>query len=211
MFGFKKFVSILLWLVGSIACRTWRVKVIMPPSVNIFDPKGTPTVYCFWHSTLLVTAYVFRKTGKSVIVSPSKDGQRAADIAQRWGHSIIFGSSNKKGSTALRQSIRALKEGRSLGITPDGPKGPLQVAKPGAAQIALVSKCPLVAIKVEAGNAWRLSSWDKFLLPKPFSKITITLSEPIYPASCEDDNDCDDSSENRGVILTKQLEETFAA
>jgi len=195
-----------VWLLGSLIGKTWRVKVIMPPSVNIYDPRGTPSIYTLWHSTLFVVAYVFRNTGKSVIVSSSKDGRNAADIAQRWGHSIIFGSSHRGGMAALRQSLKVLRDGRSIGITPDGPKGPKETAKPGAAQIALVSKCPLVTISVKADRAWRLNSWDKFLLPKPFAKITVTLGEPIYPAASENDND----NESAQATLTKMLEESFA-
>jgi hypothetical protein len=201
----KKLTPFLIWLIGSLLGKTWRVKVIMPPAVNIYDPQSTPSIYCLWHSTLLVVAYVFRRTGKSVIVSSSRDGLLAADIAGRWGHSIIFGSSHKGGMAALRQSIKILRDERSIGITPDGPKGPREAAKPGAAQIALVSKCPLVAISVKADRAWRLKSWDKFLIPKPFSKLTITLSEPIYPAALTDDND----NENTQAALTKLLEEAL--
>lgn len=196
-----------MWLIGSLIGMTWRVKVIMPQSVNIYDPRSTPSIYSFWHSTLFVVAYLFRNTGKSVIVSPSKDGQRAAKTARRWGHSIIFGSSHKGGTAALRRSVKILREGGSIGITPDGPKGPMEIAKPGAAQISLMSKCPLVTIRVTAESAWRLKSWDKFLLPKPFTKITVTLSEPIYPTIVTDDND----SENTLVTFTKLLEENLAS
>jgi lysophospholipid acyltransferase (LPLAT)-like uncharacterized protein len=206
MAALKKLTPLLIWLTGTLLGKTWRVKVIMPSGVDIFDPKSTPSIYCLWHSTLLVVAYVFRRTGKSVIVSSSRDGRLAADIAGRWGHSIIFGSSHKGGIAALRQSIKILKEGRSIGITPDGPKGPIEKAKGGAAQIALVSKRPLVAIRVKSDRAWRLKSWDKFLIPKPFAKLTITLSEPISPAASAYDN----NNENRQAELTKLLEESFA-
>jgi len=205
----KKLTPVLIWLIGSLLGRTWRIKVIMPSVVNIYDPRSTPAIYCFWHSALLVTAYAFRRTGKSVIVSSSRDGRLAADVAVRWGHSVIFGSSHRGGLAALRQSIKILRDGHSIGITPDGPKGPKETAKPGAAQIALVSKCPLVTISVKADRAWRLKSWDRFLIPKPFAKLTVTLSEPIYPDALTDDND--NENDNRGARLTKLLEESFTS
>ena len=205
----KKLTPLLIWFISSIIGKTWRVKVIMPPAVDIFNPRGTPSIYCFWHSTLLVTAYVFRRTNKSAIVSSSRDGRLAADIAGRWGHSIIFGSSNRGGTAALRQSIKTLREGGSIAITPDGPKGPKEVAKPGAAQISLVSKCPLVTIRIKTDRAWQLKSWDRFLIPKPFAKITITLSEPVDPASLTDNSDNENDDNNRGTALTKLIEENL--
>jgi hypothetical protein len=180
-FIMKKILPLLIWLLGTILGRTWRVKVISPPSVSAFDPFAAPKIYCFWHSTLLVISYLFRNTGKTAIVSHSRDGQLAAAVARRWGHGIVFGSSTRGGAAALRQSVKAIRDGQSLGITPDGPRGPKEVAKPGAAQIAIVSQTPLVTIKVCARGAWRLNSWDRFMIPLPFAKITITLSEPIEP------------------------------
>jgi lysophospholipid acyltransferase (LPLAT)-like uncharacterized protein len=211
-----KLIPILIYLICGILGKTWRFNVVSPASVNIFDPKAAPKIYCFWHSTLLVISYLFGNTGKAAIVSRSKDGRIAAEVAKRWGHEAIFGSSARGGADAMRQSVRSIKAGRSLGITPDGPKGPVNVAKPGAAQIAIVSKAPLVTIKAETERAWRLKSWDRFMIPKPFAKINITLSEPIYPPSCikaaDDDSSADKASGNTGIqaFLTKQIQDNLA-
>ena len=196
------FTSIIIWLIGSLLGMTWRVKVIAPPSVEPFNSAAAPKVYCFWHSTLFVLSFVFRHTNKTAIVSLSKDGRRAAQIARKWGHSIIFGSSGRGGMAALRQSIKTIQEGRSIVITPDGPRGPREVAKQGATQISLLSNTPLVTIKVDAKRAWRLNSWDRFLIPCPFTKITITFSEPIDPANYAQDESAHDT-------LTGKLQETF--
>lgn len=173
----------LIWLIASVLGKTWRFRVVSPTSVDIFDPKASPKIYCFWHENLLVISYLFRNTGKTAIVSRSRDGLLAADVAMRWGHEIIFGSGKRGGTTALRESVRAIREGRSMGVTPDGPKGPRRTAKPGAAQIAIMGKAPAVTIKVDAKSAWRLKSWDRFMIPLPFAKITITLSDPIEAES----------------------------
>jgi lysophospholipid acyltransferase (LPLAT)-like uncharacterized protein len=177
----EKIIQFLIWLLATAVGKTWRVKVISPPSVDIFDPGSPPKIYCFWHSALLVISYLCRNTGKAAIVSQSKDGRMAAGVAARWGHGAIFGSSSRGGAAALRQGVRALRAGRSLGITPDGPKGPREVVKPGAAQIAIVGKTPVVTIKIEAKSALRLKSWDRFMIPLPFAKVTMILSEPIGP------------------------------
>ncbi|MDR0330376.1 MAG: lysophospholipid acyltransferase family protein [Chitinispirillales bacterium] len=176
----EKLLSFLIWLIGTTLGKTWRFNVASPPSVDIFDASSAPKVYCFWHANLLVVSYLFRNTGKTAIVSHSKDGRIAAWVAKRWGHGVIFGSSRRGGAGALRQAVRAVREGRSLGITPDGPKGPREVAKPGAAQIAIAGKAPAVAIRVDAKSALRLKSWDRFAIPYPFAKIDVVLSEPIW-------------------------------
>jgi lysophospholipid acyltransferase (LPLAT)-like uncharacterized protein len=149
--------------------------------VDIFDAGAAPKIYCFWHASLLVVSYLFRNTGKVAVVSKSRDGMIAAGVAARWGHGVVFGSSHRGGVGVLREGVRALRERRSLGITPDGPKGPRETAKPGAAQIALLSGAPVVTIKVDAKRAWRLKSWDRFMIPYPFAKINVTLSGPIEP------------------------------
>jgi len=183
-----KLLPFLIWLITTILGKTWRFKVVSPPSVDMFDANAAPKVICFWHSNLLVVSYLFRHTGKMAVVSPSRDGQMAAGVARRWGHGVIFGSSRRGGASALRQSVRAIREGRSVGITPDGPKGPKEEAKPGAAQIAIAGKAPAVAIRVSAKSALRLWSWDGFLIPYPFAKITVAISEPIEPPSARNKN-----------------------
>lgn len=179
----EKFISFMIWMIATLLGKTWRFEFISSPSsdVNIFDKNAAPKIYCFWHSTLLVVAFLFRNTNKAAIVSRSKDGRIAAHAAKLWKHEIIFGSSKRGGMAALRQSVRAIENGRSIGITPDGPKGPANVVKAGAAQIAITAKTPLVAISVATKSAWRLRSWDKFLIPHPFAKITVTLSDAVDP------------------------------
>jgi lysophospholipid acyltransferase (LPLAT)-like uncharacterized protein len=176
-----RLIPFLIWLIVSVLGKTWRFRVVSPPSVDIFDAGAAPKVYCFWHANLLVVSYLFRNTGKAAVVSKSRDGLIAAGVAARWGHAAAMGSSHRGGAEALRAGVRALREGRSLGITPDGPKGPREVAKAGAAQIAILGKAPAVTIKVDTKSAWRLKSWDRFIIPYPFAKINVTLSEPIEP------------------------------
>jgi len=195
-----KLIPFLIWLAVSILGKTWRLNIVSPPSVDIFDPGAAPKIYCFWHSTLLVVSYLFRNTGKTAIVSKSRDGLIAAGVAARLGHEVAYGSSHRGGAGALRDGVRALRAGRSLGITPDGPKGPREVAKAGAAQIAILSGAPAVTIKVAAKRAWRMKSWDRFMIPHPFAKINVVLSEPIEPFEGEGD---------RHGAMTKSIQESL--
>ncbi len=196
-----KLIPFLIWLAVSVLGRTWRFKVVSPPTVDISNAHAVPPkIYCFWHSTLLVVSYLFRKTGKVAIVSKSKDGLVAAGVAGWLGHEIVYGSSHRGGVGALREGVRALREGRSLGITPDGPKGPREVVKAGAAQIAILSGAPVVTIRVNAKSAWRLKSWDGFMIPYPFAKINVILSEPIEPF---------ESGDERHTAMTKIIQDNL--
>jgi lysophospholipid acyltransferase (LPLAT)-like uncharacterized protein len=200
----------LIWLILSVLGKTWRFNVVSPPSVDIFDTRAEPKIYCFWHSTLLVVSYLFRNTGKSAIVSKSRDGLIAAGVAARLGHGVVYGSSHRGGAGALRDGVRALRAGRSLGITPDGPKGPPGVVKAGTAQIAILSGVPVVTIKVNAKSAWRLSSWDRFMIPHPFAKINVVLGEPIEPfegKAADVDNVDSPASDDRHSAMTKIIQD----
>jgi lysophospholipid acyltransferase (LPLAT)-like uncharacterized protein len=210
----EKIIPFIIWLITTILGKTWRFNVVSPPSVDLFDPGSPPKVYCFWHSSLLVISFLSRNTGKTAIVSPSKDGRMAAGVATRWGHGIIYGSSSRGGAQALRQSVKILREGRSLGITPDGPRGPREVVKPGAAQIAIVSKTPVVTIKVDTKNVWRLRSWDRFMIPHPFAKINIILSEPVDPVKIDllngmPDNNITNTGNDAQTVLTQLIQESL--
>ncbi|MDG5816797.1 lysophospholipid acyltransferase family protein [Chitinispirillales bacterium ANBcel5] len=184
--------SKIIWLASSLLGKTWRVKTHHPGSIKPFSPQQDG-VFCFWHSRLLAISYVFRNTGKTAVVSSSRDGKLAAQVARLWNHDVIFGSSSRGGSSALRQCFRVLRDGRPIGITPDGPKGPAQVVKPGVAQLSLKSKKPVIIMTVRASSAWRLKSWDRFMIPKPFSRLTVELSDPIDPLAFSSEDNPEES------------------
>jgi hypothetical protein len=182
-------ISLLIWAIGSLLGKTWRVSITFQPPFDPLVETSAARIYCLWHSHLLPISYILRDTGKTAIVSSSKDGVRAAQVAKMWKHGIIHGSSSKGGSTALRQSLRYLSDNKSIAITPDGPRGPKEVVKAGVAQIASLSGAPVITLKIKALNSWQLNSWDRFIIPKPFSKIHFTASEPIWAKSTSDQND----------------------
>lgn len=191
----------LIWIFSTLLGLSWRVTIIDPHNVAPQKKLAGKRIYCFWHANLLCTSFIFRNTGGTAMVSKSKDGQLAAAVAKLWKHDIIFGSSSRGGSAALRQSIRHVSTGRTIALTPDGPRGPRHVVKPGVAQIAIGSKSPVVALSVTASRFWQLSSWDKFIIPQPFARVTITVSKPMIP----DGNDDKDAIEKFRSIIEKEL------
>lgn len=138
-------------------------------------------IYMFWHRNLLILTLqrVFSNAG--VLVSSSKDGELIAGPLSELGYIPIRGSSTRQGSRAMKEMIRAARN-ISLAITPDGPKGPSGTIHPGVFQIALLANIPIVAIAAHTDQEWVFNSWDRFRFPKPFSRVNIEYSDPIYIA-----------------------------
>jgi lysophospholipid acyltransferase (LPLAT)-like uncharacterized protein len=171
--------SLAIWAIGTLLGKTWRFRVKTSEFSNPSVENGTARIFCFWHSHLLPIAYLFRCTGKTAVISQSKDGKRAAAVAKLWKHEVVFGSSSHGGAYALRQCLRILNSQKSIAVTPDGPRGPREKVKPGVSQLALISKAPAITISALPARAWYLNSWDRFMIPKPFTKIDIVVGEPL--------------------------------
>jgi lysophospholipid acyltransferase (LPLAT)-like uncharacterized protein len=185
-------VSASIVIIGEMLGRTWRFSVDGRGDYDPFHDDGKGCIYAFWHSSLLPLAFYFRNTAKTAIISESRDGTRAAAIAQRWGHTVIHGSSSHGGAPALRRCIRALKSGSTIVITPDGPRGPREIVKKGVAQIALLSGAPVIPVSVVAENALRLNSWDRTMIPLPFSKVSVRIGKPLrFGTGAENKTDVD--------------------
>jgi lysophospholipid acyltransferase (LPLAT)-like uncharacterized protein len=168
-------------LAGELIGRTWRTTLSDPGAVDPFHDRGQKRIYVFWHKHLLTLSFYFRNSGKTAVVSESRDGKRASAVAQRWGHAIILGSSSHGGMHVLRSCADEIRNGKNIVITPDGPRGPAENAKPGAAQIALATGAAVVPVAAFPRRAWRLRSWDRSCIPQPFTPITIRVGDPIYP------------------------------
>jgi lysophospholipid acyltransferase (LPLAT)-like uncharacterized protein len=172
-----------IWLIGSLLGKTWRYSLEGTANINPFVDRKKAVIYCFWHSHILPLAYIFRDVGVTAIVSASRDGDRATAVAQRWKHDTIRGSSSRNQVSVIRQCSRVLHDNRGIVIIPDGPHGPKEQVKPGAAMIALMTKAPVYPVFALPHKAWRLNSWDRFMIPKPFTRITVRFGEPLLPGT----------------------------
>lgn len=141
---------------------------------------------CFWHELLLFGVYYLRRLQRrgvnmGFLVSPSADGELGARLLQSQGIRAIRGSATRTGAQAMQALYQAIKkEGVCTANTPDGPKGPAREFKPGTIMLAQLTQAPIVPIAYAADRAWRLRSWDRFVIPKPFSKIRIVVGPPVY-------------------------------
>ena len=141
-----------------------------------------PVVFAFWHRSLLACAYRFRGLDIAILISRSFDGELIARTVELLGFTAIRGSSSRGGASGLRQMERAYRDGHRCAFTADGPRGPVFVAKPGTAQLAQLVGAWVGTFYVLPLRAWELRSWDRFLIPKPFSRVILTWPRHI-PAS----------------------------
>ncbi len=139
------------------------------------DLNFRPTVFVFWHRCILPACYAFRNRRIAVMTSSSFDGEYIARIIELFGYRAVRGSSTRGGVRALLGMHTEIEEGRSVAFTIDGPLGPPYVAKPGPVLLARNTKVPIVAFYVAPESAWVLNSWDRMLIPKPFSRVSVRL------------------------------------
>jgi hypothetical protein len=148
-----------------------------------------PRVFAFWHRSLLVAAHRFRDMGITILVSSSFDGELITRTTELLGFHVVRGSSSRGGAAGLRAMQQAYAEGHCCAITADGPRGPVYIAKPGTARLAQSAGEPgadgkpagtwVGCFYVLPERAWQLHSWDRFMIPKPFSRVVVTWPEHI--------------------------------
>lgn len=138
-----------------------------------------PVIGIFWHNRIFATPLCFLryKTLRplTVLTSASRDGGLLAVFVKRFGISAVRGSSSRRGATALRELAAELQRGSDVVITPDGPRGPRYVLGPGAILLSQITGAPIMPVHVEYSNYWELKSWDRFRIPKPFSRVIVTF------------------------------------
>ncbi len=153
-----------------------------------FMAAGKPIVYVLWHGRLLPLAHYHRGEGMGTLISRSGDGEYIARVVRRWGYVPVRGSSSKGARESLLALLAQVKGGRSVAITPDGPRGPKQKLKTGSLVIAQRTGAPVIPVAAAADRAWWFESWDRFLVPKPFARVDIRYGEPLWiPPDAEPD------------------------
>lgn len=174
------------WIVraGALVIRmlasTWRYRVVNPEVVDTLRRERTPMILALWHGQMLVPLWHHRGQGIGILISEHRDGEIIAQIAESLRLRTVRGSTSRGGGRALIGLVRELGDGYDIAITPDGPRGPAGSFAPGALVAAQRSGAPIVAIGVHAPRAWRLKSWDSFLIPWPFSRVHLAYSEPTH-------------------------------
>lgn len=140
---------------------------------------GDPVIFVLWHGRLLPCSFYHRGERLATLISQHRDGDYIAGVVESWwGFRAIRGSSTRGGSAALRAIVRTLKRGTAVAITPDGPQGPRQRMKPGPLLAAQIAGVPIIPVSA-SGTGWWLGGWDRFLIPRPFTRIRLIYGEPM--------------------------------
>jgi lysophospholipid acyltransferase (LPLAT)-like uncharacterized protein len=160
------------------ATLRWEIEGLQ--SLDSVHSKGKQFILTFWHGRIFMATYYFRDRGIVVMTSQNRDGEYIARVIQRFGYRAVRGSSSRGSHRATVECLRAMKDGKDLGLTIDGPRGPRYVAKPGAVYLAKKSGNPVIPFNVAVEKKWVAHSWDQFQIPKPFSRAIVLVGDPIY-------------------------------
>ena len=167
-------------LVSLLGC-TWRVDERNDRGFEKARSDGERFIYCVWHARMLPLAWTRRGEGIAVLVSRHRDGELIARVIVSLGFVLGRGSSTRGGGVGLREMLAWGERGHALGFTPDGPRGPAEVAKAGVAYAAARLGWRIVPIATSSAEAWVARSWDGFRIPKPFSRVCIAHGTPLPP------------------------------
>ncbi len=168
---------------------TIRYRDITAPNTPVGIDIPGPTIFAFWHRTLLISAHRFRNKQIAILISPSFDGELIARTVALLGFHPVRGSSSRGGASGLRAMAQAYAAGHICAFTADGPRGPNMVAKPGPVQLAQLTEAAaqlnqatwIGAYHALPNRRWELNSWDRFIIPKPFSTVTFTWPAHVEP------------------------------
>jgi lysophospholipid acyltransferase (LPLAT)-like uncharacterized protein len=141
--------------------------------------RGVPILFALWHGRMFLSIQAHRGEGIVTMASQSKDGEIIAGWLEENGYVVVRGSTTRGGSEALRRMVRNVRSGRAAALTVDGPKGPPRVVQPGVVQLARLTGAWVLPITSSATRPRFLASWDRYLLPRPFSRGFVAYGEPF--------------------------------
>ena len=167
--------SLLIWLVG----LTWRFEVIAEEGVVpvLFGERPGPEIYCFWHQCVLPCTVYFRYSLSIILISRSFDGELIARILKNFGYGAVRGSSSRGAREGLLGLQDVIERGRTAIFTADGPRGPIYRTKMGPIKLAQMTGAPIGIFHLEPKHAWTMKSWDRFLVPMPFTRIAVSWAQ----------------------------------
>jgi lysophospholipid acyltransferase (LPLAT)-like uncharacterized protein len=169
----------LVWALIMLLGRTWRFEVLavegITPAFHGFTPSRE--IYCFWHQCVLACAYYYRSTHATILISQSFDGELITRTLELFGYRAVRGSSSRGGREGLLALRRVLDQGTPAIFTADGPRGPIYRAKPGPIKLAQMTGAPVGSFHLQPEKAWTIRSWDRFQVPKPFTRIAVSWGQ----------------------------------
>jgi lysophospholipid acyltransferase (LPLAT)-like uncharacterized protein len=172
--GFLGAVIIRVWI-GTLSYRFRHFHENLDPSRDSLQGRY---IYTFWHENILVPCFQYRNRNIAVLISEHADGEMIAQVCKHIGYDTIRGSKTRGGVKAMRAMIRAAS-GFHIAVMPDGPRGPRRHVELGLIYLAAKTGMPIVLVGVGHDRPWRLKTWDRFVLPRPFSQSVVISYGPI--------------------------------
>lgn len=155
------------------------------------EPESARFIGALWHNRLLLLPFVIRKflptRRGAALISASRDGEWLAKIVHCFGFDVVRGSSSRKGATAMLELAEILQGGADVVMTPDGPRGPVYTPGDGIVFLAQRTGARIVPLNLEYSGCWRLRSWDRFILPRPFARVRVILGQPLLVPPTDDE------------------------
>lgn len=166
---------------------------------EVFELVDKPFIAAFWHGEMLFQPILYqhiRQKPKGYVISSLHfDGEVVVRLIKFFNLETIRGSTSRGSVRVFLKALRALREGKDIAITPDGPTGPYHKISNGIVALSQKSNVPIVIFRFFAQHSWQMKSWDRFLIPKPFSSFSLITSKPIY---------IQELSEEEATIFIKQ-------
>ena len=185
---------------------TYRVRILDPENESDILHSMNSIIYASWHQRFFPGITFFSKRKPiAIMISQSRDGEYISHIVDMLGWFPVRGSSSRGGSEALGKLKELASSGYKIGHIVDGPKGPFGVVKSGLLRIAQVAGIPIVPTITSAQNKWILKSWDRFMVPKPFSRVIIRFGDAIYVAPELNE----DQMEKKRLLVEQRLKELY--
>jgi lysophospholipid acyltransferase (LPLAT)-like uncharacterized protein len=168
------------WAVRAVAA-TLRLTAVGEEHVRPFWERDRPVICATWHGRILMLPCLYGwRRRVHVMASHSTDGELVARFVGRFGFEAVRGSTSRGGSEALRRLVRLLRHGSAVAVAPDGPRGPRGIVQRGVIALARITGAPVLPLAFSAHPAWRLRSWDEFLIPKPFARGVVCFGPPLW-------------------------------
>lgn len=160
---------------------TCRVRIHGQQHLDKLKTIKQPWIYSTWHNNVATGAWAIRKQKIGIMISDSKDGEYISHCVKAFGNFGVRGSTSSGSTKAVRGALKTIKQGYSIAVTPDGPRGPKYKLQPGTLWLSVLAKSPILPYHIECSKQWVFTkSWDDHKIPKPFSTIYICIGEPIW-------------------------------
>lgn len=181
--------KLISWL-GAWAIRVvgWTVRLRIADDAGFLSgTRKAPLIFAYWHNRMLFVPMVYLRhyrgrKGAVVLISQNRDAQLIADVVAHFGIRSVYGSSSRGGAPALLKLAGCINDGLDVNITPDGPRGPVYKVGSGLIFLAEKTGAPIVPLHVECSRCIRFNSWDRFMVPLPFSRVDFTFGKLEYVA-----------------------------